>query len=120
MKGIGRQMPWTMGAFLVGSLSIIGLPPLGGAWSKWYLILAGLNAEQYAVIGVLVVSSLLNIAYLCPMAINAFCYPAPDGESGLREAPLACVLPLVCTALGGLVLFLYPDPLLNLCRQIGG
>ena len=120
MKGIGRQMPWTMGAFLVGSLSIIGLPPLGGAWSKWYLILAGLNAEQYAVIGVLVVSSLLNIAYLCPVAINAFFYPAPDGESGLREAPLACVLPLVCTALGGLVLFLYPDPLLNLCRQIGG
>ena len=120
MKGIGRQMPWTMGAFLVGSLSIIGLPPLGGAWSKWYLILAGLDAEQYVAIGVLLVSSLLNIAYLLPVAVNAFFYAAPDGEDGLQEAPLACVLPLVCTALGGLVLFLYPDPLLDLCRQIGG
>ena len=120
MKGIGRQMPWTMGAFLVGSLSIIGLPPLGGAWSKWYLILAGLEAEQYAAIGVLLLSSLLNIAYLFPVAVNAFFYAAPDGENGLQEAPLACVLPLVCTALGGLVLFLYPDPLLDLCRQIGG
>ena len=120
MKGIGRQMPWTMGAFLVGSLSIIGLPPLGGAWSKWYLILAGLDAEQYVAIGVLLVSSLLNIAYLLPVAVNAFFYAAPNGESGLQEAPLACVLPLICTALGGLVLFFYPDPLLDLCRQIGG
>ena len=120
MKGIGRQMPWTMGAFLVGALSIIGLPPLGGAWSKWYLILAGLEAEQYVAIGVLLVSSLLNIAYLLPVAVNAFFYAAPAAESGLREAPLACVLPLLCTALGGLVLFFYPDPLLELGRQIGG
>ncbi len=120
MKGIGRQMPWTMGAFLVGSLSIIGLPPLGGAWSKWYLILAGLDAEQYVAVGVLLVSSLLNIAYLLPVAVNAFFYAAPAEESRVQEAPLACVLPLFCTALGGLVLFLYPDPLLELCRQIGG
>ncbi len=120
MKGIGRQMPWTMGAFLIGSLSIIGLPPLGGAWSKWYLILAGLEAEQYGAVGVLLVSSLLNIAYLLPVAVNAFFYRAPDGASRLREAPLACVLPLICTALGGLVLFFYCDPLVDLCRQIGG
>ena len=120
MKGIGRQMPWTMGAFLIGSLSIIGLPPLGGAWSKWYLILAGLDAEQYVAIGVLLISSLLNIAYLLPVVVNAFFYAAPAGEEGLQEAPLACVLPLICTALGGLVLFFYPDPLLDLCRQIGG
>ena len=120
MKGIGRQMPWTMGAFLIGSLSIIGLPPLGGAWSKWYLILAGLDAGQYVAIGVLLVSSLLNVAYLLPVTVNAFFYAAPAGESRVQEAPLACVLPLICTALGGLVLFFYPDPLLDLCRQIGG
>lgn len=120
MKGIGRQMPWTMGAFLVGSLSIIGLPPLGGAWSKWYLIAAGLDAEQYVAVAVLVLSSLLSIAYMLPVAVNAFFYPAPSEGNGLREAPLACVVPLVCTALAGLVLFFYPDPLLALCRQIGG
>jgi multicomponent Na+:H+ antiporter subunit D len=120
MKGIGRQMPFTMGAFLIAALSIIGLPPLGGAWSKWYLILAGLEAEQYIAVGTLLISSLLNIAYLMPVAVNAFFYPAPNGEKGLKEAPLACVLPLLFTALGSLALFLYPDPLLQLCRLIGG
>jgi multicomponent Na+:H+ antiporter subunit D len=122
MKGIGRQMPFTMGAFLLASLSIIGLPPLGGAWSKWYLVLAGLDAGQYFAVGVLLLSSLLNIAYLLPISVNAFFAPLPEGEAstGIKEAPLACVLPLLFTALGGLVLFLYPDPLLDLCRQIGG
>jgi multicomponent Na+:H+ antiporter subunit D len=113
-------MPFTMGAFLIAALSIIGLPPLGGAWSKWYLILAGLEAEQYIAVGTLLISSLLNIAYLMPVAVNAFFYPAPNGEMGLKEAPLACVLPLLFTALGSLALFLYPDPLLQLCRLIGG
>jgi multicomponent Na+:H+ antiporter subunit D len=120
MKGIGRQMPFTMGAFLIASISIIGLPPLGGAWSKWYLLLGSLDAGYYFAVVALLVSSLLNIAYLMPVAINAFFYPAPNGESGWKEAPLACVIPLVLTALGCLALFFYPDPLLALCRQIGG
>ena len=119
MKGIGRQMPFTMGAFLIASLSIIGLPPLGGAWSKWYLVLAGLEAEHYIAVGTLLLSSLLNIAYLMPVAVNAFFYPAPEGSHGRQEAPLACVLPLLFTALGSLILFFYPGPLLDLCRQIG-
>ncbi len=119
MKGIGRQMPFTMGAFLIGSISIIGLPPMGGAWSKWYLLLGSLDAGFLFATAVLLLSSLLNIAYLIPVAVNAFFYPVADGATGLKEAPLACVIPLVLTALGCLVLFFYPDPLLALCRQIG-
>jgi multicomponent Na+:H+ antiporter subunit D len=72
MRGIGRQMPLTMFAFLIGSLSIIGLPPFAGAWSKWYLVLGAFEARQYFAVGVLVFSSLLNIAYLLPVAVNAF------------------------------------------------
>ncbi len=122
MKGIGRQMPFTMVAFLIGSLSIIGVPPFAGAWSKWYLVLASIEADRYVAAGVLLLSSLLNVLYLLPIPIYAFFASAPNDHhgSGLREAPLACVLPLLFTATGCLVLFLYPDPVLNLLRLIGG
>ncbi|MBN97926.1 MAG: cation:proton antiporter [Gemmatimonadetes bacterium] len=121
MKGIGRQMPFTMFAFLVGSLSIIGLPPFAGAWSKWYLILGAVHSEQFFVVVVLIISSLLNIAYLLPIVVNAFFAPvaAAEAEVGLKEAPLACVVPLLLTAVCCLVLFVYSDPLLDLVRRIG-
>lgn len=122
MNGIGRQMPFTMFAFLIGSLSIIGVPPFAGAWSKWYLVLACVDAHRYAAAGVLLLSSLLNVLYLLPIPIRAFFASVPDGDhrSGLREAPAACVIPLMLTALGCFALFLYPDPVLNLLRLIGG
>ena len=114
-------MPFTMFAFLVGSLSIIGLPPFAGAWSKWYLVLGAMHTGQFFVVGVLIISSLLNIAYLLPIVVNAFFAPlaAAEAEVGLKEAPLACVIPLLLTATGCLVLFIYSDPLLDLVRLIG-
>jgi len=122
MKGIGRQMPFTMFAFLIGSLSIIGLPPFAGAWSKWYLVLGAMQAHHYVVTGILLVSSLLNIYYLLPIVVNAFFAPSPekDHHEGLHEAPILCVIPLLFTATGCLVLFLFPDPVLNLLKLIGG
>ena len=132
-----RKMPLTFGAFLIASLSIIGLPPLGGSWSKWYLVLGSIEAERAWLVWVLVASSLLNIAYLLPVAVNGFWgKPAEDehghhddhgddhGEPflarfGLAEAPAFCVIPLCLTALGSFVLFLYPDPILDLAKMIG-
>ncbi len=123
MKGIGRQMPFTMFAFLIGTLSIIGLPPFAGAWSKWYLVLGAMDAHHYVAVGVLLLSSLLNIYYLLPIAINAFFASPPQDDhhhDGLHEAPILCVVPLLFTATGCLVLFLYPDPVINLLKLIGG
>ena len=113
MVGLGKQMPITMTAFLIGSLSIIGLPPFGGAWSKWYLFLGALDANQTAMVIVLVISSLLNIAYLLPIPVNALFRSPPqkDGkgsDAGIKEAPLACLIPLCITALAGLLFFLFP------------
>ncbi|MEE3177913.1 MAG: monovalent cation/H+ antiporter subunit D family protein [Verrucomicrobiota bacterium] len=113
MVGLGKQMPITMIAFLIGSLSIIGLPPFGGAWSKWYLFLGALDANQTAMAIVLVISSLLNIAYLLPIPVNALFRSPPqkDGkgsDAGIKEAPLACLIPLCITALAGLLFFLFP------------
>jgi multicomponent Na+:H+ antiporter subunit D len=105
MRGIGRQMPVTMTAFLIGSLSIIGLPPCGGTWSKWALAVGALEAGEAFVVGVLMLSSLLSAAYLLPIVGRAF-FLTPVGEKvGFQEAPLACVMALSVTALLCIVLF---------------
>ncbi len=108
LDGIGRSMPFTMGAFLLGSLSIIGIPPFGGAWSKWYLVLGAAEGEQLVFIGVLMLSSLLSIGYLMPIVARAFFSPPRESvehPAGIQEAPLLCVVPLCLTAIGSLALF---------------
>ncbi len=120
MRGIGRVMPVTMIAFSVGALSVIGLPPFAGAWSKWYLILGAFEADQAFFIAVLMISSLLSIAYLLPIITNAFLAPEKSAhlDGTIREAPIACLIPILLTASGCIVIFIYPDPFRNLLLQI--
>ena len=122
MRGLGRTMPVTMIAFLLGSLSVIGLPPMGGTWSKWYLALGAADAGQVVLIAVLMVSSLLNIAYLIPIPIRGFFSPAPGepGPTGVKEAPLFCVVPLSVTAAGCVALFFFADEVLRLLLPLAG
>ena len=118
MKGIGRRMPITMTAFLIGSLSVVGLPPCGGFISKWYLVLGTIEAGQIAFLFVLLSSSFLNAAYFFPVFYNAyFCSPEEMlFENKVDEAPLWCVVPLVITAGISVILFFYPQPFLNLAK----
>jgi multicomponent Na+:H+ antiporter subunit D len=146
MRGLGRRMPFTMGAFLLGSFSIIGLPPFGGAWSKWLLSSGAAAADQPLLVAVLMVSSLLNIAYLLPVAIAGFYRdPTPEGDDAnhapaedqsqvhpiphdghqqpsvrFREAPLLCVVPPCLTAIGGVFLFFLADKLFHVLAPLGG
>ncbi len=110
MNGLGRKMPITMAAFLLGALSVIGAPPLGGLWSKWHIMLGAADAGHLIMIGVLLLSTLLNIAYLLPPVVRAFLLPPPKGTAkGIEEAPLFCLVPLVITASGTLLLFVFAD-----------
>ena len=122
LDGLGRVMPFTFAAFLIGALSVIGLPPLGGSWSKWFLLVGAAEAQQMMMIAVLLISSLLNIAYLMPVAARGFFRgrPAADhaAHTGIREAPLACVVPLCLTAIGCVLLFFYADALYELLLPI--
>jgi multicomponent Na+:H+ antiporter subunit D len=113
MHGVGRRMPFTMSAFLIGSLSIIGLPPAGGVWSKWFLMLGTLEAGQQALLAVLMASSLLSALYLLTVPLRGFFYPPPADMAGegIREAPPACLLAIGITALGCVGLFFYADTL---------
>ncbi len=117
LDGLGRKMPLTFLAFTLGALSIIGLPPLGGAWTKWWLLVGSLESGQAWLLGVLILSTLLNIAYLLPIPIRAFFAGSPNWQ--WHEAPWACVLPLCLTALVSLVLFFW-TPLRSLLATSAG
>ena len=113
MTGLGRIMPITFGAFLIGALSIIGLPPLGGSWSKWLLIVGAADTGQWVMIGVLMASSLLNVAYLLPLVGRGFFLTDPDAEQAgtMAESPLLVWLPPAITAIGCVVLFFFAGDL---------
>ncbi len=119
MTGIGRRMPVTMFAFLIGALSVIGLPPCGGFISKWYLVLGTLDANRLLMLFVLLLSSILNAAYFLPIVYRAyFCKPEDSlFESVRKEAPPWCLVPLVLTAAGSIVLFFYPQPFFSLAEM---
>ncbi|MCK4705539.1 MAG: monovalent cation/H+ antiporter subunit D family protein, partial [Gammaproteobacteria bacterium] len=119
MRGLGRQMPITMAAFFIASLSIIGVPPTGGTWSKWYLLMGTIETEQLLLMGILMISSLLNIAYLLPIPFHAF-FSADkmSSSAGIKEAPLPSLIALCITTVGCVILFVYPQPLFELAKAI--
>ena len=120
MRGIGRSMPVTTFAFFIGSLSVIGLPPLGGSWSKWYLTLGAAEAHQPILIAVLMISFLLNVAYLMPVVVRGFFTPPGTAPTkvAIKEAPMLCVIPLCITAAGCLALFFFADEIYRLLMPI--
>jgi multicomponent Na+:H+ antiporter subunit D len=118
LNGIGRQMPFTMGAFTLGALSMIGIPPLGGFLTKWYLVNGAIEAGQMPILVVLAVSTILNACYFLPIIYRAF-FKEPDVPiEGIKEAPVIMVASLSLTALGAVALFFKPDLFLGLARYV--
>jgi multicomponent Na+:H+ antiporter subunit D len=115
LDGMGKVMPFTFAAYTIAALSVIGLPPLGGAWSKFFLISGAVNAGTLLMVAVLIASSLLNVAYLLTPALRAFFLPAKDAKHAghIHEAPLACVVPLCATAAGCVLLFFFAQPVFD-------
>jgi multicomponent Na+:H+ antiporter subunit D len=112
-------MPWTMGAFAIGALSMIGVPPTVGFTSKWFILQGAVQAEQFAAIAVVFASTLLNAAYFLPIIHQAFFRPqADDDDADHGEAPLLIVIALTATAFGTVLLFFLPDLPLGLARQL--
>lgn len=118
MTGLGRAMPITFVAFLIGSLSIIGLPPMGGSWSKWLLVLGAADTGQWLMIVVLMLSSLLNVAYLLPVVGRGFFMQGDAQVAYEKEAGILVWGPPVITALGCLVLFFYAGALQDFLAPI--
>ena len=117
MGGIGRRLPWTMGAFFVASLSMIGTPPTGGFVSKWYLTLGSAKAGQIAFLIVLLASSVLNAAYFLPVSYVAFFGTETEGSATVREIPMVTV-PLVATAILSVLMGIFPGYFLALAEGV--
>jgi multicomponent Na+:H+ antiporter subunit D len=124
LDGIGRRMPWTMGAFAIAALSMIGLPPAVGFVSKWYMLSGAMAAQHWPVVAVIVASTLLNAGYFLPIVYRAFFVaPADHGHADDHahgEAPWPMVLALCATAAATVLLFFLPGVPLALARQTIG
>lgn len=119
LDGLGRSMPWVFGAFLIGAFSIIGLPPMGGSWPKFFLMDGSVDAGKLALLGVLIASSILNVIYLVPVAIRGFMGRAKDPDDDAHvKTPLLVVLPPVITAAGACVLFFLAGNIIEFLRPI--
>ncbi|MBM3336223.1 MAG: monovalent cation/H+ antiporter subunit D family protein [Betaproteobacteria bacterium] len=118
LRGIGRRMPWTMGAFAVGALSMIGLPPTAGFVSKWYMLSGAMAEGQALAVIVIILSTLLNAAYFLPILYQAF-FVAEDSQTPPHgEAPTGMLIALTTTALLTLAMFFLAEWPLALARLL--
>lgn len=122
MNGLGKKMPLTYTAFALASLSMIGVPPVCGFVSKWYLVNGAVDINRVILLIALLASTVLNAAYFGPIVYKGFFgKPHPDiNLDEYKEAPLTMVVPLTITALISVLLGLYPDPFLNFIKTLGG
>lgn len=122
MKGLGRRMPWVFGAFLIGSLSIIGVPPMAGDWPKYELMQGAVDAKHDYVVYTLIGSSILTVAYLLPIAILGLMPPAGTPEPAPYKrpggAPMPTVAAPVITAVLTIVLFFYAGDIAALLEPV--
>jgi multicomponent Na+:H+ antiporter subunit D len=117
MAGLGRRMPWTMGAFAIASFSLVGFPPASGFISKWYLALGSVERGSEWLLGVLLASSLLTAAYLGSIVYTAYFGESADAGHAIHEVPWM-IVPLVLSAVVSLLLGVYPEPVLELARMV--
>ena len=121
LKGIGRIMPATMRCFTVAGLALVGIPPLSGFISKWYLaegaIESGLPGFMYLVPVVLLISALLTAGYLLTISADAF-FGKTEEETARCPKSMYLLPPLIIGAILAVVLGIFPDPLTNFLERI--
>lgn len=93
IQGLGRSMPWTFGAIIIGGLSLIGVPGTAGFISKWYLVLAALQQQAWFLVAVILFGSLLAVVYVGKIIEALYFKPATEINREVKEAPMLLLLP---------------------------
>jgi multicomponent Na+:H+ antiporter subunit D len=102
MHGIASRMPLTMAAFLIGGLSLIGVPLTVGFISKWYLVSAALENGLWAVAAAILLGSLLSVVYIWRVIEVAYFKPVSESTPDVKEAPAALLIPMWILVLANL------------------
>lgn len=128
LSSIGKKMPWTMAAFFIASLSMIGVPPAAGFISKWFIAIGSIEAKEMPILMFLLFSTILNAAYFLPITYKAFFVKdevsshshhdtSHDHHAEIKENPMI-VVPLVLTAIISLIIGVYPNYFLSLAQEV--
>jgi len=120
LDGLGRKMPWEFGAFALATLSLAGIPPMAGFVAKYYLSLGtgAAGAGDWWILLILILASVLNLAYFLPVIIRAFFRKGGENVSGVRMTLRGPVLAAVSGALVLGVWTSIPVSPFGLCAQI--
>ena len=119
LQGLFKKMPFTMGGFVIGAISIIGVPPTCGFFSKWYLISGAIQAGQYHFMVALLFSSLVSVVLFFRVIEIGYYEPFADhhghdhASQPMDEAPLSMVVPLLVVAAGLILVGLYTGDIVD-------
>jgi multicomponent Na+:H+ antiporter subunit D len=122
MEGLGKTMPFTFAAFGIASLSMIGAPPVAGFITKWNLLIGSVEAHQLGILIILIASTLLNAAYFAPITYKAFFGKRPANEpfTGIKEAPLSMLIPILIACTISVLLGIFPNFMLQFVKAVTG
>jgi len=118
IRGIGKEMPITMGCFAIASISLVGIPPTNGFVSKWYLAQGGLNAGKWIFPVILLLSALLTALYLLPIITEAFFRKGENEVVSVKEAPMKMLIPIVSITVIVVFLGLFPNEVIAFVERI--
>lgn len=122
MEGLGKTMPFTFAAFGIASLSMIGAPPVAGFITKWNLLIGSVEAHQLGILLILIASTMLNAAYFAPITYKAFFGKRPANEpfTGIKEAPLSMLIPILIACTISVLLGIFPNFMLQFVKAVTG
>ncbi len=118
LKGVGKEMPYTLSLFFISSLSLVGIPLLPGFVSKWYLAIESIGVNKLYLIIVILISSLLNAVYYLPISVNGF-----FGEENLsgkiyksKEKSIQELIPILILVIAMFYVGIYSEAIINLIK----
>jgi multicomponent Na+:H+ antiporter subunit D len=109
LRELRTRAPWMIGAFIIVALSMIGIPPTGGFFGKWYIVLGALQSGAYLAVAAIVISTLLTLAYFMGLFVRVFAVAQVDRNVAPRKTPLALRLCIGALCGGIITLGIFSD-----------
>ena len=116
LKGVGKTMPFTTFAFVLGGLGMIGVPLTAGFISKWYLVLGAFEADVWWLAVLILIASLMAVMYIFKVIETAY-FQEPDSDAEVSEAPLSMLVPTYALVLASVYCGIFTEPMLGAARE---